>query len=123
MVQSILPHAAFDLASAATFKEHLTPDALLTYLSTRLDGLDTQVNAIFNRQQHTQAIQKALTSLRAALGQMKTNETNHPPETLSAVHAALRQLTDLDPNLGAAVRDQLNQTGFAFADDTCSEGE
>ena len=122
MLQPILP-VAFDAASAATFHEHLTPDALMTYLSTRLDGLDTQVNTIFNRQQHSQAIQKAITNLRAALGQMNTKQAPNDPNTLAAVHAALRELTDLDPNLGHAVRNQLNQTGYAFADDTCNEAE
>ena len=126
MVQSILPYAAFDAASAATFREHLTPDALMTYLSTRLDGLDTQVNTIFNRQQHTQAIQKAITNLRTALGQMETNDNGgatQKPVVVDAVVVALRELTDLDPNLGAAIRDQFNQQGFVFYDDHCTVEE
>jgi hypothetical protein len=123
MVEPILPYPSFDAAAATTFREHLTPDALMTYLSTRLDGLDTQINAIFNRQQHTQAIQKALTNLRTALAQMKPDGT--APKTISDIQVALRHLTDVDSDLGNAVRNQLNQDGYAFADgnENCSPEE
>lgn len=124
MLEAISPQSTFDATAAATFREHLTPDALMVYLSSRLDALDTQVNDIFNRQQHTQAIQKALSNLRTALRGLETDgTTKHKDATLTRIHEALRDLTDLDSNMGAAVRDQLNQTGFAFADDTCTEAE
>jgi hypothetical protein len=122
MVDAISP-ATFGAASAATFGEHLTPDALMTYLSSRLDGLDTQINGIFSRQRHTHAIQKALKEVRDALGNLKTDATAHGPDALKAVHEALRHLTDLDSRLGAKVRDQLNQPGHVFGDDTCSAAE
>jgi hypothetical protein len=122
MVDAISP-ATFGAASAATFGEHLTPDALMTYLSSRLDGLDTQINGIFSRQRHTHAIQKALKEVRDALGNLKTDEKAHDPDALNKVHKALDHLTNLDPDLGAKVRDQLNQPGHAFGDLTCSAAE
>ncbi|HMJ55586.1 MAG TPA: hypothetical protein VK540_26105 [Polyangiaceae bacterium] len=124
MVQPIQPYAAFDASSVAIFREHLTPDALMTYLSTRLDGLDTQVNAVFNRQQHTQAIQKGLTELRAALGQMKTTGDDQKDGVMPSIEVALKTLTDLDPNLGETLRNQLGQDGYAlWGDSKCNDTE
>jgi hypothetical protein len=44
---------------------YLTPDALMTYCQTRLQGLDTQMNSIFTQQQKMNSESQTLTDLLA----------------------------------------------------------
>jgi hypothetical protein len=53
-IQQIVPSST--IAAPLDFTSNLSPDALMVYLSTRLNGLDDQINAIFNTQQNRAAL-------------------------------------------------------------------
>jgi hypothetical protein len=58
------------IAGDTNFSESLSPDALMVYLQSRLDGLDKQVNTIFNDQKRQQEAQEHLRNLDALMAGM-----------------------------------------------------
>jgi hypothetical protein len=76
-IQSVVPTSS--MLSPMQFESSLTPDALMVYLSTRLTGLDDQINAIFNTQQAQEKVQSALRKMQAAIANL---DDHSDPNTL-----------------------------------------
>lgn len=107
----------------------LTPEGLMIYLQTRMQGLDTQVNTIFAKQQKNQKIQELLNDIKAQLSQLNDDTTNHKLQGKSdfsgpnktgkytragyeaKIDADLDAIAKLDPNLGAKMKADLGQKG------------
>lgn len=65
-------------AGAATPTVYLTPDALMTYIATRLGNLDGQINDLMNKQQTTVKEQSALTQIQSTLAALQAeNDKNN----------------------------------------------
>ena len=54
----------------------LTADGLLLYLQTRMNGLDDQINTIFQKQQDIEKIRKLLADMQNELNRLNDDEGN-----------------------------------------------
>jgi hypothetical protein len=81
----------------------------MTYLSTRLTGLDDQISQIFNDQQHQEAVQNALSALKKALP--KAQDGNLTSDQMTNIKNAAADLIAVDPELGQQVAIDLNKQG------------
>lgn len=86
MTTSIQPSAFTTplVAGDVTFTNNLSPDAMMIYLQTRLDGLDAQVDTIFNDQKRQQQAQSILRNIQTDLAPL--NDKNADPVTLVEAH-------------------------------------
>jgi len=89
----------------------LTPDALMSYCSTRLRGIDDQVHAAFAKQQQANNDSSALTKINISVPDHDLDMTK--PEDRQVVQDALNQLnaaydTVQDPTAKAALANQIN---------------
>jgi chaperonin cofactor prefoldin len=138
-IQQIVPSST--IAAPLDFTNNLSPDALMVYLSTRLNGLDDQINAIFNTQQNQQKVQSALSKIKAELEKLDDKsdpnklltmpdlETPAPDpgritpstEPLPApgtseieknINTQIEEIRRTDPNLAADLQAKLGQPGF-----------
>jgi hypothetical protein len=55
------------IAGDVDFTNNLSPDAMMIYLQTRLDGIDSQVNSVFNDQKRQEKAQSILRDLNTHL--------------------------------------------------------
>jgi hypothetical protein len=90
----------------------LTPEGLMIYLKSRLKGLDTKIQEIFDNQKHNQAVQDALQKLQTILaGLNQKDDQKTSPNLVADIKAALADLKAVAPDLGAQVADQLGKSG------------
>jgi hypothetical protein len=123
-VQSIVPTST--IAAPLDFTSNLSPDALMVYLSTRLNGLDEQINAIFNTQQDQEKVQSALRKIQAALGDLDATAGTDgkgpaalTDDQINKINAPIEEIRAIDPHLADAITAQLHSQGnILFAEDT-----
>lgn len=112
-IQQVVP--ASTLAAPLDFGANLSPDTLMVYLSTRLNGLDEQINAIFNTEKSQQDVQTALRKLKETLQPFDPNGgaegKQMTPEQKTAINDAVQAVADLDPLLGDRIRQKLAEPG------------
>lgn len=120
MSNTISPVASSGLLGGANFDPNaLTPDSLMFYLSTRMGGLDGQIESIFEKQQHSEKVRSALNELQRLVNMLDehTEGANFPaaePGELDFAARLAQQLdliTELDPDLGTKVRADLLSDG------------
>ena len=108
----------------------LTPDALMIYLQTRLEGLDGQINDIFDQQQKFEKLRGLLSKIRNELNQL--DDQGDPNALKGEAHAGtgagvddpahaegyeanienlLTQIGDIDPSLAAQMRGDMRKEG------------
>jgi hypothetical protein len=81
---------------------YLTPDSLMAYCQSRLQGLDSQVNEAFVKQQHANQVSAVLSKLlgdpaMSIPGDKLTGQA--ATDKIEAAQAAIKEaLTSLDPN-------------------------
>jgi hypothetical protein len=137
-VQSVVPTST--LTAPNDFTANLSPDSLMVYLSTRLNGLDDQIDAIFNHEQKQQKVQESLRKIQTALSTLDERKDHAgdvvdlPDRDASApahqevigpdgkvvgaspaernIDEALDEIEKLDPNLAADMRAKLSSEGF-----------
>jgi hypothetical protein len=112
-VQSIVPSST--IAAPLDFSANLSPDALMVYLSSRLNGLDGQINAIFNTEKTQTDAQAALRELKEAVGQL-TADSGATTQTMTdeqnaAITKAIQDIHAVDPMLSDSILQQLEKPG------------
>lgn len=113
--------AAVDTGYTMT-PDQLGPEALIMYLETRLNSIDSQIDEIFKKQKNIEAVRKAMGQITNALakleddtsdkslkGEKNTAEAKAAYET--EINAALAVIEDLDPNLAKTMRGDLAKEG------------
>jgi len=123
MTLSIQPDYAFNVSAAGEFQGNLSPDALMTYLSTRLGGLDEQINGIFNRQLAQQKVQSAVNKIHEEVAKLNESAVGvvdmpgHDPKDPGSseieinINRRIDELGQLDPKLAQTIRDELVKPG------------
>jgi hypothetical protein len=102
------------------FSATLSPDSLMVYLSTRLNGLDDQINTIFNTEKQRDAVQSALRNVTAAVSELDENagaNTAIDAQKLQDIQKALDELKEVDPQLEATIEDKLKKDGISLNGD------
>ena len=100
----------------------LTAEGLMLYLQTRMNGLDQQINDIFQKQQDIEKVRKLLGEMQTVLNQLNDNEsvqdlqgTKNGSEGLADYEQQLADLLagieKLDPSLAQSLRGQLSAEG------------
>jgi len=89
----------------------LTPEGLMIYLKSRLNGLDSQIDGIFSNQQHNQHVQEALQKLKSILAGLDQSKNGTEPGLVKKINAALAGLADVDADLAKRVGDTLKGEG------------
>src|SRR4051812_24036500 len=121
-VQGVTGTTTINVADPSTFESSLTPDALMVYLSSRLNGLDDQVNNIFNQQKAAQQMQEGVHKLQAAVSKLHDDATSDdggtdlPPEIKAEMVAALAEMDKADPVATQSIREKLYGSGFVLSD-------
>ena len=100
----------------------LTGEALLMYLQTRLEGLDSQIEARFAKQQKIEQMRKALNKMQTTLSNQNDDTTNKDTiETdgawVTELNDALDAIEQVDPQYAQQLRGDLQQTGQALVGD------
>jgi hypothetical protein len=101
-------------ADAYVSPEGLTPDALMVYLSTRMNGLDAQIDDIFASQQKNDAVRQVLNRIKALLNQLNETDGKHDDENgaVQALEDLVRNdLFAIDPALSKQLEVDLRQPG------------
>lgn len=102
------------VGGAYGYPEGLTPDALMVYLSTRMSGLDEQIDTIFSSQQKADAVRQVLNQIKALLNQLNTKDGTHDDETGAVQEIedlVCDTLHDIDPALSRQLEVDLRQEG------------
>jgi hypothetical protein len=91
---------------------YLSPDALMSYCSTRLRGIDDQVHAAFAKQQQTNADSSVLTQINISVPDHDLDMTND--DDRSVVQGAIDQLAAArdhiqDPTAKQALDAEINE--------------
>jgi hypothetical protein len=99
----------------------LTPDALMIYLSTRLNGLDAKIQGVFQKQQDNQHVHAALNEMHRLIGNYVCSTTvkeAHSIEqsTVDELYAQIEVIRGVNPQLADKLKKDLNQDGQIFAD-------
>ena len=79
---------------------YLTPDALMNYVATRLQGIDAQVNTAFKQQQTNNASSEALTALQTALGKYTNSSSIGAGDTATQTEISTAFQTAYDAAAG-----------------------
>ncbi len=102
-VPSVLPTST--LMAPTEFGANLSPDGLMVYLQTRLNGLDGQINELFNTENQQAKLQSALRKLQSALGTLDDqNGGAMNDEQQTAINNALDEVAGIDAILGAKMK-------------------
>ena len=102
--------------------DQLGPDALMMYLETRLNSLDSQIDGIFKKQKNIESIRKALSQITNALAKLDDDtstkdlkKSEKDVEVCSGVEKeienAINQIADIDPALAQKMRTDLRAEG------------
>jgi hypothetical protein len=105
-----------------SYQNALTPDALMIYLSTRLGGVDDQIQAIFKEQQEADKVRQLVNELKRSLNELNvdTNEDKVIPAaagTMQNLQTTLDELAKIAPTLARDMEAKLKQTGHILYED------
>jgi predicted ATPase with chaperone activity len=134
MTLSVSPLSTPLIAGDVEFNQNLSPDAMMIYLQTRLDGIDAQVDTIFNDQKKQQSAQSIINKIKATLSELNPNAdkpvalvttartdaagtADLRPDIQRRVDEQLGDLAKIDPNLASQIRAQLAAPGQLFVPD------
>ncbi len=117
------PVATSDVFGSSHFDANaLTPDALLTYLGTRLGGLDKQVNDIFTREQKGEQVRGELREIQKLLTTVESGPNPGDKGTIkdlqgfaAELDAHLQNIAATDPAMAQQIRDHLSSPGQILA--------
>ncbi len=112
---SILTHST--LFSQGMNTSHLTPDDLVLYLQTRLDGVDDQINIVMEKQKRSESIRKAVQGIQAELAKLDPNKEGGGHVDIDKVAEHLNVLGNIDPEIAR----QLQKDLIGFNDDLSSK--
>lgn len=114
-------NGASNYASIAFDQESLTPEGMMLYLSTRMEEVDGQINGLFDKQKTSQEIRKEIGTIQNELGKLNEEsdektiympgDGSGPNEVEQKINAAIDRIAELDPDLGAKMRDELAEEG------------
>jgi chaperonin cofactor prefoldin len=112
-VGSVLP--ASTLGAPLDFGASLSPDALMVYLSSRLDGLDQQINAIFNSQKAQEKVQSALRKIKTELAALDDNAGGDlGGDAGTNIDKAIEEIADIDQTLAADIAKTIHGDTMIF---------
>lgn len=105
--------------------DQLGPEALIMYLQTRLDSLDSQINSIFEKQKKIEGIRKALGEINNALAELdddtsNKNLINGGSKFEDQIRAAIDRIEALDPALAKQIRADFDKEGQIL---NCTDGK
>jgi hypothetical protein len=115
-------HGAFDATPGSPDTEGLSPDALLVYLSTRLGGLEDQINGYFAQQERADQLRGLLNDMKVLIQGLNEhtedmNQVQYGAEgVMNDLNAVLDQIAEIDPNLATALGNNLSRAGFIMND-------
>lgn len=94
----------------------LSPDALMTYLQSRLQGIDQNIDNIFQRTQKDADVQKALNDISSVVNGVKTGGKKGGARWPSAkeqqeIQSDIDAIKAEDPQMGADLENKLHQKG------------
>jgi hypothetical protein len=97
----------------------LTPDALLIYLSTRMEGLEDQINAIFSEQQRADKLRSLLNDMKEAIAKKSPHVDDMNKERdvggmVGTLEATLDEIKKIDPKLARQLRHDLGSGGYVL---------
>ena len=96
----------------------LTPDALLVYLSSRLGGLEDQINAYFAEQQRADKLRSLLNEMKSAISRLNPhvedmNELRQDSAgAVDTVYAKLAEIEAIDADLARKLEANLEADGY-----------
>lgn len=98
----------------------LTPDALMVYLSTRLNGLDAQIQDIFTSQNGADKIRASLNDIQEAINSLPTSankgaDLNGAEAVKEAILNSIDAIHNIDPQLAEQITAQLSQEGYILS--------
>lgn len=93
--------------------QHLTNEGMMIYLSTRLEGIDTQIDAIFQKQEKIEKVRDALSRFNNAVDKYSSETPNNDhvdgqPGWDAEINKILAEIQDIDPKLGAEMKEDLS---------------
>lgn len=118
---TISPTSSVVSNSAAYYHNALTPEALMIYLSTRLESVDGQIHELFQNQQDSEKVRAAIDQIGTLLNTLKENGEKETvlkgsKETLEEVKQIIEnQIGPVNPKLAARMRTDLEQKGYILA--------
>lgn len=123
-VQALSRPSDVSLAGGPSFYEGaVTPDSLYLYLSSKLQGLDDQINGVFQRQTKAQEVRGHLNSVQSTLAGLESLVNKDPNKLVThdvagnqetfhvQIEDELREIEALDSKLGAELREQFTGKG------------
>jgi hypothetical protein len=105
------------LSSGVVSVDHLTPDSLFFYLQDRLEGIDTQVKAAFDKQRAIETLKKDIMAVQNVLSGLEKGVTAIPKNDGIEIAVALEQLRTTDPRLAEKLSTSLPEE-FLMTPDT-----
>ncbi len=106
------------LNTSGYYENALTPDALMVYLSTRLGGLDEQIQQIFAEQQNSDKIRSAINKIQTLVSSLSTHTDKDktlegPIDTFANIQAVIEtEIAPLNPNLAASMLEKFQSEGY-----------
>ena len=99
----------------------LSAEGLVLYLQTRMNGLDEQINGIFQKMQNMEKIRKLINTMQNELNQLNDDTTDKklmgeqhdggPQGYEKNILDCIDAIAAIDPNLAASLRNQLGVEG------------
>lgn len=120
MSNTISPVGSSPILGGAEFDPNtLTPDSLMFYLSTRMSGLDGQIQDVFKKQQHSEKVRSTLNELQRLVGTLdeETKDGQFPATEagqlsfVMQINQTLDALEKLDSDIGTKVTAELYNKG------------
>lgn len=116
----VISKPKFDLLTMPS-SHSLTAEGLMLYLQSRLDGLDAQIDAVFQKQKNIEAVRKALMKIQTELdklndnkGDTKLQSTNGLPdkeEFEKNIQDAIKEIEAYDPALAKQIDEDFGKNG------------
>lgn len=90
----------------------LTAESMMVYLTTRLSGIDSQIQGFFQSQQKSEEIRAALNEIKRLLNSLPENTNKGEnikghEDTLAAIDASIDAIAVVDPQLADRIRSDL----------------
>lgn len=107
---------ASNYATIAFDQESLTPEGMMLYLSTRMEEVDGQINALFDKQKASQEIRNALGEIQTELGRLDENAAHDQrlympgytgqgsTDVEQKILVAIDKIAAIDPKLAETMR-------------------
>ena len=123
-IVSTNPVAASSVFGSNSFNPHaMTPESLMIYLNSRLGGLDSQMNDVFDREQKGErvrgelhAVQQLLTNLESGPKSSDVGTIPNFDQFQSELEGHLQTIAQIDPQLAADMRAKLYGDGQIMYD-------